>query len=167
MSALDTVSKVVDQVAEIAAGIKRKLSYFVLLGLVATGYLGWLVYSPESATWWNVFKCSVLAMPALIWAFIWSVLAQLQQAPALVSQLVDDDDGLFANLEHLSLSEPQGLSGVFNTLREFKQEDGLSVVFETLSGVGLLANPLFAILAFAASTVLFIFILVSLVLVIF
>lgn len=167
MSALDTVSNVVDQVAAIAAGIKRKLSYFVLFGLVATGYLAWSIYSPDSAAWWNALKCGALAIPALIWVFIWSVLAQLQQAPELVSQLMDDDDGLFANLEHLSLSEPQGLSGVFNTLREFKQEDGLSVVFETLSGVGLLANPVFAIFAFAASTVLFIFILVALVLVIF
>lgn len=167
MSAIDTVYRVVERVADIAGSVKRKLSYFVIVGLAATVYLAWLVYSPDSSLGWNVFKWGVLAIPALVWAFVWSVLAQLQEAPALVSQLVEDDDGVFSNLESLSLSEPKGLSGVFSTLREFRQEDGLSTVFETLSGIGFLANPLFAIFAFAALAILFTFILIALAILIF
>ena len=167
MSAGDSVLSVIDRMADIAGGVKRKLSYFVLVGVAASAFLGWSVYSQESALWWNVVKCGALALPALIWVFVWFVLAQLQQAPTLVAALIEDDDGLFCNLQNLSLSEPNGLSGVFGTIREFRQEDGPSVVFETLSGVSLLANPLFAIFAFANWAILFALIIVALLILIF
>ena len=167
MSAADTIIRTVNRVAVIAGSIKRKLAYFVFAGMLACGFLAWSVYSSESALWWNVVKCTLLLLPALVWAFIWSVLAQLQEAPVLVSQMVENDNGLFNNLEHLSLREPNGLSGVFSTLREFRQEDGLSVVFDTLGGVSLLSNPLFAIFAFANWAILFTLMVVALMVLIF
>ena len=167
MSVVDSVLSVVDRVADIAGGVKRKLSYFVFIGVAASAFLGWSVYSQESALWWNLAKCGALALPALVWIFVWSVLAQLQEAPVLVASLIEDDDGLFSNVQNLSLSEPNGLSGVFSTIREFRQEDGLSVVFETLSGVSLLANPLFAIFAFVNWAILFTLIIIALLLLIF
>lgn len=161
MSAVETLLSVVNRVADIASSIKRKLAFFVFLGLVASGFLAFSAFSADSQLWWNLVKCALLMLPALVWLFIWSVLAQLQEAPVLVSQLVADDQGLFNNVENLSLSEPNGLSGVFATLREFRQEDGLSIIFETMSGVTLLANPAFAIFAFANWAILFIFTIVA------
>ena len=167
MSAAETLIKVVDRVAEIAAGVKRKLGYFVFVGVVASGFLSWLVYSAEAELWWNGLKAALIFIPAVVWMFIWSVLNQLQDAPVLVSQLVADDEGLFSNFDELSLSEPNGLSGVFSTLRAFRKEDGLEVVFDTLGGVTLLANPLFAIFAFANWVILFMLTMVALVLAFF
>lgn len=165
-SRVDILS-LLDRIAGIAGSLKTKLVYLLGAGTVATFYLAWQLYSAESALWWNILKCSLVILPTLVWAFIWSVLAQLQDAPSLVAKLVEDDQGVFSNIESLSLREPSGLTGVFSTLRAFRRDDGFSVVFETIGGVGLLANPLFAFIAFATLALLFLLILVALLVLIF
>jgi hypothetical protein len=89
------------------------------------------------------------------------VLNQLKEAPELVSQLINDDDGLVENVQSFSLQEPDGLRGLFSTVRAFRQEEGFDVVFDTISGVGLIINPFFAFLAFLAMSLLFLFILIA------
>lgn len=155
------VVSLVSRIGEIAEGALAKITWFVVVGVLASGGIAWKLYSPDSALWWNLIKCSFVLLPALIWALVWFVLSQLRAAPELVAELAEDDDGLFSNLDKFSLQEPNGLRGVASTLNEFRKEDGLSVIFDTIGGITLIANPLFAMLALLAMVVLFLLILIA------
>lgn len=141
------VRQLLEQVADVADSTQKTVRYLVVTGVLATVFLAWKLYTPGGLLWWNLLKCGLLALPSLIWLFVWGVLSQLKQAPELVTELVSQEDGLFQNLSALSMAKKQGLSSLFSTLRAFKQEEGLEVVFDTIGGVTILANPLFAILA--------------------
>lgn len=154
MTVGDKQASLLNRIAKIAASLQSKLTWFLRLGGLATLILVWEVYSHDAPIWWNVMKCGFVSLPALVWGFVWLVLNQLREAPALVSELAADDDGVFANLDELSLRQANGLRGLFNTLAAFRREDGFEVVFETISGVSLIANPLFAIVAIVAMGVL-------------
>jgi len=106
-------------------------------------------------------------LPALVWVFIWSILGQLQEAPALAKSLLADKQGILSTTQSLSLREPRGLLSLVGTLRAFRREAGLSAVLETLGSVGMLANPLFAIIALIALGMLFILIFAALLVLIF
>lgn len=161
MSAIEQLTGVINKIGEIANGVQRKISYFVALSLVASSALAWHFFSLESAVWWNALKCGVVLLPALIWVIVWFVLDQLREAPNLVAELRQDENGVLANLTDFSLKEPEGLRGVFSTIKEFRKEEGFEVIFDTISGVALIANPLFAILAFVSMVVLGMLILIT------
>jgi len=131
----DRIGEFLTAVADFAAGFQRRLAWFLGIAAMASAYLAWLLYSPESLWWWNLIKCGLVLTPTLVWLFIWQVLGEMREAP--------------------------GLRGLFSTLRAFREEDGLEVVLDTLGGVTLLANPVFAIFAFIMSVLLWIFILLA------
>jgi len=160
-SAKARVIALVSRIGEIAEGALAKITWFVIAGLVASAGLGWKLYSADSALWWNIVKCTLVILPALIWALVWFVLSQLRDAPKLVASLAEDDDGVFSNLDQFSLKEPSGLRGVASSLNEFRKEDGLSVIFDTVGGITLIANPLFVLVAFLAMIILFLLILIA------
>ena len=148
------ISKVIEQIAETARGAQRGIRYFLFAGLSASAYIAWQVYAVDSPIWWNILKCGLVLAPAMIWVFLWLVLLQLQEAPELVSELAHQPEGLFNNLHELSLTQTKGLRGIFNSLKAFRQEEGLSVILETIAGISLLANPLFAIVALICAMIL-------------
>jgi len=148
MNAKEQLTRVVDKIGDIANGLQSKLRCFVVVGLAASLALAWKVFSFDSTVWWNLLKCGAVLLPSLIWVLVWFVLNQLRDAPTLVSELAADENGVLANLNEFSLKEPNGLRGVFSTVRAFRKEDGLEVIFDAVSGVALIANPLFAVLAF-------------------
>jgi len=157
----EKLTTVVGRIGEIAAGVQSKLRWFLAIGFIATLILLWQAYTPDGALWWNITKCGLISMPVLILGFVWSVLNQLREAPSLVAELTSDDKGLFANFDELSIREPNGLRGVFSTVAAFRREDGLSVVFDTIGGISLIANPVFALLAFIAMGLLLMLILIA------
>ena len=148
MDQYETLSQLIDRIADIANSVQTKLNWFLGFGVVASAVLVRELYSNESALWWNTVKCGLVVLPVLVWVGVWLVLNQLREAPQLVAELANDDEGVFANLSDLNLKEPNGLRGVYRTIREFREEDGLDVIFDTLSGIALIANPLFFIAAF-------------------
>lgn len=141
----------IQSIANVASSAQRKISYLLVVGLAASAYLAWELYTPAGALWWNIIKCGLVLLPGLIWVFVWSVLNQLKEAPELVANLVQQEDGVFNNLASLNLKQPDGLRSVFSSLREFRKEEGFGIVFETISGVALLANPFFAVFALATA----------------
>lgn len=161
MSSLEKLLAVADRIGAIADGAQRKLRYFVFVGVLASSALAAIAFSIDSPWWWNTLKVGLLLLPAIIWCVVLLVLNQLKEAPELVSQLINDDDGLVENVQSFSLQEPDGLRGLFSTVRAFRQEEGFDVVFDTISGVGLIINPFFAFLAFLAMSLLFLFILIA------
>lgn len=160
-SARARVVSLVNRIGEIAEGALAKITWFVVIGVLASGGIAWKLYSADSALWWNLIKCGLVLLPALIWALVWFVLSQLRAAPALVADLAQDDDGLLSNFDKFSLQEPNGLRGVASTLNEFRKEEGLSVIFDTIGGIALIANPLFAVVALLAMVGLFSLILIA------
>jgi hypothetical protein len=161
LSSLDKLLAVAERIGSIADSTQRKCRYFVLIGAVASAVLAFYAFSIDSLWWWNALKMGVLLLPAIIWCVVLLVLNQLKEAPELISQLVNDDSGLVENIHNFSLKEPDGLRGLFSTVKAFKQEEGFEVVFDTISGIGLIINPFFAFLAFLAMTILFLFILIA------
>jgi hypothetical protein len=161
MSANEELFRVVNKIGEVANAIEVKIRYFVMLGIVASSALSWTVFSVESAVWWNVLKVSMISMPALIWLLIWYVLGQLREAPELLAQLMHDEGGDLANINSFSVKEPDGLRGLLSAVREFQREDGLEIVFDTISGVTLISNPFFVLLGFLSMAALSILILIA------
>jgi len=155
------LTELLQRVSELAASAQRKIGYLIVVGLAASAYLAWRLFDAESAVWWNAIKCGAVMLPALLWCFVWTVLNQLQEAPELVAKLSDPQDGVLTNLDSLSLKKPEGLRSLFSTLRRFRQEEGFEVVFETISGITLLANPVFAATAFVCVALLMLFIIVA------
>ena len=147
--------------AELGASLQRKLSWLLGVGMLASASLAWAAYSQHSYLWWNIAKCMTILLPVLIWLIVWVILGQLREAPELAASLASEDDGVLANLQAMNLRDKRSLRGLFGTLRTFRQQEGLSVVLDTIGSVGMLANPLFAILAFIMLVILFIFILIA------
>ena len=136
-------------------------------GLLASVSLAWQAYSGDSELWWNITKCSLILVPALLWVFVWTVLGQLRDAPTLAASLVARDDGVMAQFSDSDLPDKGGISGLFNTLKAFRQESGLWVVLDTIGNVTLLGNPVFVALCFVMAGILFLFVLLALLLLIF
>ena len=135
--------------------------------MLASASLAWQVYSAESALWWNITKCFLVLLPALLWGFVWTVLGQLREAPTLAADLVARDDGLMSQFSDSDLPDQSGISGLFNTLKAFRQESGLWIVLDTIGNVTLLGNPIFVALCFVMAGILFLFILIALLLMFF
>ena len=151
----EKVVRIVERIGDVAQSRLRKVSWFVGFGVVASVYLAWLVYSPDSAWWWNVIKCLIVSLPALLWSFIWFVLSQLSDAPTQVAGLMDGDNQFVGHLKAMHLGEKKGVRGLFSTLNAVRNEEAFSAVFDTIGGVTMLANPLFAFIAFIAGLLLF------------
>jgi len=152
-----------DRLAGIATAVQSKLGWFLLVGLVASAVLAWQVYSPASSIQWNLFKCGLTLLPVLFWYFIWNLLGQLREAPELAVTLVADEpvDVGAMSLNKSASDQPQGVRALFSALREFRQNEGLAVVFDTVGSVTLLANPVFALFAFVMLVLLMLLILIT------
>jgi len=161
MHVAEQLKRVLDRIADIANSLQTKLAYLLGIGVIASAALAWNFFSSESALWWNVVKCGLVVFPVVVWILIWFVLNQLRDAPSLITELANDDEGVFANLGDFSVKEPDGLRGIFSTIKEFRKEDGFDVIFDTISGIALIANPLFAILAFLSMVLLLILIVIT------
>ena len=161
MSIQSELVEFLEGVAHIAHGVQQKLAWFLLIALLASGGLAFKAYSADSQLWWNVIKCGLILLPVLIWVFIWSALSQLQEAPSLAVALASREDGLISTLESSGLSKKSGITGLYGTLRAFREEEGLGVVLETIGSVTMLANPFFALVAFLFMAILIMIILVA------
>ncbi|NND00910.1 MAG: hypothetical protein HKN85_12080 [Gammaproteobacteria bacterium] len=155
------ITEFLEGVAAVAGSTQRKLGWLVGAGLVASASLAWQAYSSDSNLWWNVTKCLLIMLPSLVWCFVWSVLGQLREAPALAATMARREDGLFANFQHSRLQDKGGIQSVFRILRAFREEEGLGVVLDTIGSVTLLGNPFFAAFAFIMVAILIFFIMIA------
>ena len=147
MSVLDQIQSLFEKIGYVAEGMRRKLGYFLLLGLAASIYTASVVYSAESFLWWNVIKCLIVMLPSLVLLCIWIILGQVRQAPEVASNLLDDRDEILQGFTELEVSNVTSLTGAYGALKTLRQQEGLEDVMEAISGVGILINPLFALLA--------------------
>jgi hypothetical protein len=151
----------VNRIGEVADGLASKVKWFALIGLAASAGLAIKLYSAESALWWNVIKCGVVSLPALIWLFVWFVLEQLREGPDKLAELSQGGaDELYQQLK-TSVSEPSGLRGLYSTVKALRQADGVGAIFDTIGGIGLMVNPLFALLALIAMLLLILMMLIA------
>ena len=160
-------SEVLESSANIANKVNSKVSILALLGLLASGSIAWLLYSQESSLFWNGIKCGVVLLPAIITCFIWRTLANIINAPDHFSSLINDDNGLVSNVKSLCINKPNSFRGLLSTIRSIRNEESLAEIMDALSGVLILANPLFLILAFISITILLMLIIISPFMVIF
>jgi len=154
-----------EQIANVAQRAQRKVSYLLGAGLLATTYLGFELVSVTSPLWLNILKILLISVPVLIWLLVWSVLGGLAQAPAAVANLASGESDLIPELK--SINKPGTLRGLFSAIRAFRRDEGFSILFDAVSGIGIIANPLFAILAFIALPLLLVLVLVAMIVLIF
>lgn len=157
MSTIDHIVSAFERIGAVATGLRKWLNYFLLPALVASVYLAVKAYSVESAFWFNALKCGLLMLPVLVWAIVWFVLGQLREAPTVANQLVQDKDQLLTYLSNTDVKQVTSLRGAYSTLKVLREQEGLEEVMNTIGGVTLLINPIFAILAVCALFILFMF----------
>jgi len=161
---MEVQSEIVDfleSLAAVAKGVQLKITWLLVAGLLAGAGLAWQVYSVDSALWWNITKCTLILLPALVWSFIWFVVGQLREAPNLAVSLASQDDGLLANIQNSNFNQKVGVRSLFSSLRAFRREEGLEVVVDTIGSVTLLANPFFVLLAFVMMVLMILLIIIS------
>jgi hypothetical protein len=100
-------------------------------------------------------------IPSLIWLLVLLVLKQLKETPDLVSQSLRSEDGFVQGIKNGSLEKPIGLRSLYSSVRAFRQEEGFEAIFDSIAGIGLIINPFFAVIAFLALALLFLFILIA------
>lgn len=147
--------------ANVADKMKSKVAIFALIGLLASGFVAWLLYSPDSNLVWNIIKCGVVLLPALVTCFIWQTLANIVEAPDQFSNLIRDDEGIVSNLKSLSVNKPNSFRGLVSTIRSIRNEESLGEIMNAVSGVIILANPLFLFFAFISITILLLLIIIA------
>ena len=138
---------VFDRIGAIAETVFKRVRILLLFALVSTIYLASNLYAPESPWWWNLTKCLAPVFPVLVWGLVLALLNQIKQAPDVARELISDDDGILHNLADLDLKQVSSLRGAYTTLKRIRGEESLGEVMDTVSGVGILLNPLFLILA--------------------
>jgi len=167
MSVIEHIVAVFERVGTIAAGLRSRLAYFLGFALLASVYLAIKLYSADSALWWNIIKCGVFMIPALIWGIVWFVLGKLRDAPDVANDLIADKDEMLQHFSGLDIKQVTTVRGAFSTLKVLREQEGLEEVMETIGGVGLLINPLFVICMVLAFFALIVSILAALVLLLF
>lgn len=155
------LSQFLENLASYADAVQRKLLWPLGIGGLATVYWLWVTYSPESALWWNLTKSLFVALPMLVWGFIWILLGQLREAPTLAAKLTSRPDSMLANLNTSNFKQKVGIRGLFSTLKAFREEEGLDIVLDTIGSVTLIINPIFALLASIMMVLLFMLILIT------
>ena len=147
MSIFESVIVVFDRIGGIAETVFKRVRILLLFALLAAIYLASQLYALESPWWWNLVKILAPVFPVLVWGFVLALLNQIKQAPGVARELISDDDGLLHNLADLDLKQVSSLRGAYTTLKRIRGEESLGEVMETISGVGVLLNPFFLVLA--------------------
>ena len=161
------VIAVVKRIALIAGKCQAVLSYVLVVGLLATSYLVWCSYSSESELWWNIVKGALLSLPVLILGFAWTILGGLSEMPDAVGKLNQDTRTAFSGMKEVKVREPKGLRGMFSVLNNFRKEDSLAPVLDTVGGITLMLNPFFIFVIFVALVVEFLLALSAFLIVLF
>ena len=137
---------------------------------IASLYLAGLLFALESSIWWNTVKVIAVLIPAILWAFLWFMLAQLQSLPEHVKSLSvsndTDPNNLLSGLQQTA-KESRGIFRVIRLLWQVKSHEGMAAVIESVGGLGLLLNPLFLIVMGVTGIILLLFILLAILLLVF
>lgn len=160
LNILQELEEVIQGAANIAGSVNRKIGVFALIGLLASASIAWLFYSPDSSLGWNVVKCGIVMLPAVVIGIIWQTLAKVADAPNQLAEL-SSADGLVSNLKAIGLKKPDSIRGLISTVRSIRNEESLGSVAEALGGIALLANPAFLFVAFMSLAILFVLIIVA------
>ena len=136
-------------------------------GVLACASLGLQMISYSDSTWWWVLLALMLGLPLLIWMLVWYSLSQLRQAPELVSTLAEQPNGVLSSLSDMDSVRQEGLRGLYQTVRLFREQDGMDTVIDSIGGAAVLANPFFALLAVLSALCLIGYMFLSLILFLF
>lgn len=158
---LQELEEVLDSAAGVAGSLQRKVSVFAGIGLLASASIAWLLYSPESSLGWNLVKCGLVFLPALVICFIWQILANFADAPQQLAELTSGDEGLIHDIQSLSLNKPEGFRGLISMVRAIRNEESLSSIIEVVGSIALLANPLFLLIVFISVAILLLLIIIT------
>lgn len=145
----DALGEWVDDVAQVAQKLESFVGWVLLLGVVCLISIGIKFYSPDAQSWWTFVSVGVLALPVLVWFIFWRIIKQLVDAPGEMADLAKDENSPLGSamlgLRSGSYKKPKGIFSLLGSVRELRKTDGFDAVFDTVSGIALLANPLFAL----------------------
>ena len=146
---LELLGQWVQQVAALASKLEFMVTTVLAIGFCSVVAIGFKLYTPEGLLWWNIVKIGIFAIPLLIWFVFWSVIRQLVDAPQEMAEIATDDNNAigstFAQMRAVSFKEPKGVFSLLSSARQLRKSGGFEMVFETVSGIALLANPVFAL----------------------
>ena len=157
---LDKLEEILRGTANVAKSLQSKVGFFALLGFIASASIAWMFYSNESSLTWNLVKCGIVLMPAIVVTSVWLVLGKVVDAPKQISRLANEQ-GLINNLQKLGIKKPDSFRGLISTVRAIRSEDGLGSITEAVGGILLLSNPAFLLFAFISLAVLLVLIIIA------
>jgi len=96
-----------------------------------------------------------------------TILGGLSEMPEAVGKLNQDTRTAFSGMKEVKVREPKGLRGMFSVLNNFRKEDSLAPVLDTVGGITLMLNPFFIFVIFVALVVEFLLALSAFLIVLF
>ncbi|MCH2189415.1 MAG: hypothetical protein MK188_00630 [Gammaproteobacteria bacterium] len=167
MDVIEHIVSVFEHIASVAESVLKSVRIILFFAGLALIYIASQFYSSESSWWWNIIKCGIPAIPVIVWGIVYSLLNQVKEVPETAREVVIDEDGLLKNLSELDIQQVSSIRGAYSTLKSFRHQEGLEEVMETISGVGILINPFFFVLALLTFFGLFGLIFIALLMLVF
>lgn len=158
---LEKINRALEGIGSFASSLYRKISIFLVIALFFLTPLAFDLYSSESYWWWNLLVLGFVFLPFLVWLFIWMVIGQLRDAPQHGFSLIQDIDKVSTDLKDTELNQINGFRGVLRTINQFRKHEGLETLFDTVSGIGLLCNPVFLVFSLLLLLLLLLLMLVT------
>lgn len=141
------VSQALESIGSLAGSIHKKMSVFLLIALIMLAALAFDLYSSQAYLWWNLLLIGFVFLPFLVWLFIWSVIGQLREAPEHAAALLHNKESFLSNFRETDAAKPKGFKGLLSTVNKIRKHEGLGSVFDAVSGIGILCNPVFLLLS--------------------
>lgn len=147
MELIDEIGLLLQQLAEFAEKVRRRVGWFLLFGLAASLVFVGQFYAAESPVWWNLLKCSAILLPVFVWVIVWQLLSQLSAAPQLATTLVGNKTSTLTSVKAQLTEKKLGLLALLGIVRELRDNDAFETVTETIGSFTMLVNPWFLGLA--------------------
>ncbi len=155
------LEEIIQSVATVAGSLNRKIGVFAFIGLVASFAIAYLVYSADSSLGWNLVKCGIVMLPAVVICIIWQTLTKLVDAPNQLSVLTKRDGDIVTNFKTTGLKGPKSIRGLISTIRTIRNDENLGNIAQAIGGIALLANPAFLFVTFISIAFLLVLIIVA------
>ena len=154
----------------IAEGLKNSIFYVFAGGASATLFLAWQWIDFSTSIFWVVVKVLPFIIPLTLWGFLLMVISDLAELPSRTKTAKHDGNAVVQRLKgnKPKNEQPSGFFGRLKKLfRMLRSAGNLAAIVEAVAGVIVIANPIFALLAFISGLALTLLMLISILILIF
>ena len=163
-------SQLFKTVASIASSLKNSILYVLIGGASAVFFLAWQWIDFSTGYMWIILKAIPLLLPLALWGLLYLVIVELAELPNRAKTAKQDGGAVAQRLkgDHPKVDKPASFFGKLKSLfRVLRSAGNLAAIFDAVTGVILIANPIFGLLIFISGLLLTLLMLTAMLVLIF